>query len=248
VSVENITVPLALLAGFLSFISPCVLPLVPVYLGYLTGSTIVVGEGGEKAFAARFVTLAHAFSFVAGFTLVFVALGMLLGALGGVLSTVVGLAVKLCGLLLILFGLHTAGLLPIPFFFQQKRLEAGLGQSPGYLRSLFIGMAFAAGWMPCVGPLLGAVLTLAAQGQEPARAAFLLFVYSMGLGLPFLLMALLLAQSSGLLRRLNRHMRLVEIVSGVFLILVGLLLVTDTFALLNIYTSRITPAWLIELL
>jgi cytochrome c-type biogenesis protein len=247
-SAENVTIPLALLAGILSLFSPCVLPLLPVYLGYLTGSTIVVGEGGEKTFAARFVTFAHAFSFVAGFTLVFVALGTLWGALGGVLSSVIGLVVKLCGLLLILFGLHTAGLLRIPLLFQQKRLEVGLGQSPGYLRSLFVGMAFAAGWTPCVGPLLGAVLTLAAQGQEPVRAAFFLFVYSLGLGLPFLLVALLLTRSAGLLRRLNRHMRLVEVVSGGFLILVGLLLVTDTFALLNTYANRVTPGWLTELL
>jgi cytochrome c-type biogenesis protein len=248
VSAENVTIPLALLAGVLSFVSPCVLPLVPVYLGYLTGATIVAGEGGEKAFAGRFVTFAHAFSFVAGFTLVFVALGMLLGALGGVLDTIVGLLVRLGGLLLILFGLHTAGLLRIPLLFQQRRFEVGLEQSPGYLRSLFIGMAFAAGWTPCVGPLLGAVLTLAAQGQEPLRAAVFLLTYSMGLGLPFLIVALLLSQSSGLLRRLNRHMRLVEIVSGVFLILIGLLLVTDTFVLLNAYANRIAPGWLIELL
>jgi cytochrome c-type biogenesis protein len=247
-SADDVTVPLALLAGLLSFISPCVLPLVPVYLGYLTGSTIAVGRGGERAFAERFVTLAHALSFVAGFTLVFVVLGMLLGALGGALSFAIGFVVRLGGLLLILFGLHTVGLLPIPFLFQQKRLEVGLGQSPGYLRSLFVGMAFAAGWTPCIGPLLGAVLTMAAQGQEPLRAALFLFVYSMGLGLPFLLVALLLTRLSGLLRRLNRHMRLVEIVSGVFLILIGLLLVTDTFVVLNTYASRITPGWLVELL
>jgi cytochrome c-type biogenesis protein len=245
-SADNVTMPLALLAGILSFISPCVLPLVPVYLGYLTGSAIVVSAEGEKTFATRYVTFTHALSFVAGFTLVFVALGMVWGALGGALGSAIGLIVKVCGLLLIFFGLHTAGLLPIPFLFQQKRFEVRVGQSPGYLRSLFVGMAFAAGWTPCIGPLLGAVLTLAAQGQEPLRAALFLFIYSIGLGLPFLAFALLLTQASGLLRRLNRHMRLVEIVSGAFLVIIGLMLVTETFTLLNAYASRLTPAWLVE--
>lgn len=244
----EVTVPLALLAGVLSFVSPCVLPLIPVYLGYLTGSTIATDEKGQKAFAGRLVAFAHALSFVAGFTLVFVALGMLIGALGGLLDTLIGMFVRLGGMLLILFGLHTTGVLRFPFLFQQKRFEVGLEQSPGYLRSLLVGMAFAAGWTPCIGPLLGAVLTLAAQGQEPLRAAFLLLVYSVGMGVPFLLMALLLTQASGLLRRLSDNLRTVEIVSGVFLILVGLLLLTDAFSLLNVYANRITPGWLLDLL
>jgi cytochrome c-type biogenesis protein len=125
-------------------------------------------------------------------------------------------------------------------------MEYGYGQAPSYLRSLFIGMTFAAGWTPCIGPMLGAILTLAIQGQNVGQAMFYLFVYSMGLAVPFLAAAWMLSAATLHLKKLNRHMALIERISGVFLVIIGVLLVTNTFTILNSYVNRFAPTWLLE--
>ncbi|MFQ5436237.1 MAG: cytochrome c biogenesis CcdA family protein, partial [Anaerolineae bacterium] len=229
---ENITIPLAVLAGLLSFISPCVLPLVPVYLGYLTG----VAVSGQET-APRRDVMGHALMFIAGFTLIFVILGVAAGLAFGVFlrtSFADGL-IKVGGVLLIILGLHMSGVLkwvaaklddssaikkPIAWLdyrldmliLPERRMQTGQGKSPGMIRSGFVGMTFAAGWTPCIGPLLGAILTLAASASFQADTAtailqsvILLLAYSMGLAIPFLLTALLLTGATGFLRRLNRH-------------------------------------------
>jgi len=239
---QNVTVVLAFGAGVLSFLSPCVLPLLPVYLSYLTGSTI----GGEET-PKRSTVFVHALLFGLGFSLVFVLLfGLSVGYLGRFLAGFTPILVKIGGLLLIVFGLHTTGLIQIPFLLMERRMEVSLDGSPTYLRSVLVGMTFAAGWTPCVGPLLGAILTLSLEAATPWRAAFFLFVYSMGLGIPFLLVALLLTTATGWLRQLNRHLNIVSIVSGAFLIIIGLLLLTGTFQSLNSLFLRFTPSWLVE--
>lgn len=239
---SNVTVVLAFSAGVLSFLSPCVLPLVPVYLGYLTGSTI----GGEET-PERVTVFTHALLFVLGFSLVFVLLfGLPVGYLGRVLARFTPALVKIGGVLLIVFGLHTAGLIQVPFLLVERRLEVSLGSSPTYLRSVLVGMIFAAGWTPCVGPLLGAILTLALDAQSVWRAVFFLSIYSLGLSIPFLVVALLLTTAIGWLRRLNRHLNIVSVVSGILLVIIGLMLLTDTFQSLNSLFLRLTPSWLIE--
>ena len=239
---QNVTVVLAFGAGVLSFLSPCVLPLVPVYLGYLTGSTI-----GEEEAPKRSTVFLHALFFGLGFTLVFVLLfGLPVGYLGRFLAGFTDILVKLGGLLLIVFGLHTTGLIQIPFLLMERRMEVGVGSSPTYLRSVLVGMTFAAGWIPCVGPLLGAILTLALDARSVWQAVFFLFVYSMGLGIPFLLVALLLTTATGWLRQLNRRLNIVSIISGAFLIVIGLLLLTGTFQSLNSLFLSFTPSWLFE--
>jgi cytochrome c-type biogenesis protein len=239
---QHVTVVLAFSAGVLTFLSPCVLPLVPVYLSYLTGSTL----GGEET-PKRSTVFIHALFFGLGFSLVFVLLfGLSVGYLGRFLAGFRPILVKIGGLLLIVFGLHTAGLIQIPFLLMERRMEVGMGDSPTYLRSLLVGMTFAAGWTPCVGPLLGAILTLALDAQSVWQAVFFLSVYSMGLGIPFLVVALLLTMATGGLRQLNRHLHIVSVVSGAFLILVGLLLLTGTFQSLNSLFLRFTPSWLVE--
>jgi cytochrome c-type biogenesis protein len=239
---QNVTVVLAFSAGVLTFLSPCVLPLVPVYLSYLTGSTI----GGEEV-PKRITVFLHALAFGLGFSLVFVFLfGLSVGYLGRFLARFTPILVKVGGLLLIVFGLHTTGLIQIPFLMVERRMEVNLSSSPTYLRSVLIGMIFAAGWTPCVGPLLGAILTLALDTQSVWQAVFFLSVYSLGLGIPFLVVALLLTTATGWLRQLNRHLNIVSVVSGVFLIIVGLLLLTDTFQSLNTLFLRFTPSWLLE--
>jgi cytochrome c-type biogenesis protein len=239
---QHVTVVLAFSAGVLTFLSPCVLPLVPVYLSYLTGSAI----GGEET-PQRSTVFFHALFFGLGFSLVFVLLfGLPVGYLGRFLARFTPILVKIGGLLLIVFGLHTTGLIQIPFLLMERRMEVGMGRSPTYLRSLLVGMTFGAGWTPCVGPLLGAILTLALDAQSVWQAVFFLLVYSMGLGIPFLLVALLLTTATGWLRQLNRHLHIVSAISGAFLIIVGLLLLTGTFQNLNSLFLGFTPSWLFE--
>ncbi len=241
-SFENITLLAAFFAGLLSFISPCVLPLIPVYLGYLSGSTIV----GDVPPSRRLV-FSHALLFVGGFTFIFVVVfGVPAGFLGGVLGRFADYMVWVGGLLMVVFGLHTMGVITIPLFNMQKRLEYGQDQSPSYIRSFIIGMTFAAGWTPCIGPLLGAILTMAIRGQNIPLSMFYLFVYSMGLAIPFLVTAWLLTAATNRLRLLNRHMQLIERVSGAFLIIIGVLLLTGTMTILNTYANRLVPAWLLE--
>ena len=238
--VSPVSLPLAFLAGLLSFVSPCVLPLVPVYVSYLSGS----GLSGDVPPNRRRV-FSHALFFVGGFTMVFVVLfGLPLTLLGGVLQRYGEWLARAGGVVLILFGLHTLGILTIPLFNMTRRLEMGRGAEPGYVRSTLIGVSFAAGWTPCIGPLLGTVLTLALT--EPRRAIGLLFVYALGLAVPFLATAALLTQAFGWLSRLKRHMRAIQVASGLLMVVVGLLLVTGTFTILNSLLIRITPEWLLE--
>jgi cytochrome c-type biogenesis protein len=240
--IEKITLFAAFIAGLLSFISPCVLPLVPVYMGYLSGSTIT-GDAPPP----RQLVFTHALMFVSGFTFVFVVLfGVPAGFLSGLLGRFSEYLVWVGGLLLIVFGLHTMGIITIPVFNVQKRLEYGQGQTPSYARSAFIGMTFAAGWTPCIGPLLGAILTLAIQGQHIGLAMLYLFVYSMGLAVPFLLTAWLLMTATNRLKILNRHMMVIERVSGAFILIIGVMILTGTMTVLNAYANRIVPAWLLE--
>jgi cytochrome c-type biogenesis protein len=237
---NSITVPLAFLAGSLSFLSPCVLPLVPVYLGYLSGSTV---HGNDAAPRAQ--VFMHALLFVAGFTLVFIVLfGLPATLLGAALNQYSDFIAKIGGILVILFGLHTVGLLSIPHLNLTRHLEIKHSEAPGYMRSGLIGVAFAAGWSPCIGPLLGSVISLAFV--HPSTGVFFTFVYAMGLAVPFLITALLLTRATNFLRRLNRHAHIVQRVSGVFLIAVGLLLISGHFSSMNAFFIKITPSWLLD--
>jgi cytochrome c-type biogenesis protein len=236
----SVTIPLAFLAGTLSFLSPCVLPLVPVYLSYLSGSAI-----HDDRQIDRVQVFTHAALFVLGFTLVFIVVfGLPATLLGTALNQYSTTIAQVGGAILILFGLHTIGVFTIPFLNMTRQLHIDPGMTPGYLRSGMIGIAFAAGWTPCIGPLLGAVMTMAFT--EPRTGAFFTFVYAMGLALPFLLTALLLTRATDFLRRLNRHAHIVQRVSGLFLIAVGLLLVSGQLATMNTFFMSITPDWLVE--
>jgi cytochrome c-type biogenesis protein len=239
--IENLSIFAAFFAGLLSFISPCVLPLIPVYLGYLSGSTL---SGPEPP--PRKLVFTHALLFVGGFTLIFVIFGAFAGLLGSYLFVLGEYLVWIGGIILVIFGLHLLGIITIPIFNVQKRIEYGQGQAPSYIRSAIIGMTFAAGWTPCIGPILGVILTLGISSQNAGLATFYLFVYSMGLAIPFLVTAWMLTAATTHLKKLNRHMLLIERVSGVFIIVVGILLLTGTFTWLNGIFSQYTPEWLLE--
>jgi len=234
----SITMPLAFFV--LSFVSPCVLPLVPVYISYLSGSTVT-----DEQQANRWHIFSHALFFVGGFTLIFtLVFGLPTTMLGESLNQYSNVIATLGGVLVILFGLHTIGLLNIPFLNMTKQINIDHGSTPGYIRSSLIGMAFAAGWTPCIGPLLGAVMTMALS--NPAQGVYFTLTYALGLAVPFLIAAALLTQATDLLRRLNKHAHIVQWVSGLFLIAIGLLLITGKFTSLNAFFIQFTPDWLVE--
>jgi cytochrome c-type biogenesis protein len=238
----NVSFPLAFVAGLLSFISPCVLPLVPVYLGYLSGSSLAPDVPPK-----RWRVFSHALFFVLGFVLVFVLIfGLPTTMLGAVLQQYGDWIAKVGGAVLILFGLHTIGLVKIPFLDVERRWELGGKAEPGYARSLLVGVTFAAGWTPCIGPLLGTVITL--SFSQPSRAVGLLTTYALGLAVPFLLTAALLSQAVTWLKRLNRYMRAIQATSAVLMIGVGVLLISGASTLLNTLFLRFTPEWLLQYL
>jgi cytochrome c-type biogenesis protein len=229
----------AFVAGVLSFLSPCVLPLVPSYIGFLTGMTLPEIETRRRA------ALLHALLFVLGFSLVFILLGATATALGRALGYYQVWLQRAGGVLIILFGLLCLGVLSARPLLSEHRMQ--LEQKPlGYLGSAVVGMAFAAGWTPCIGPVLGGILGLAATSADVTRGMLLLAVYSAGLALPFLLAAIAVESFLGWFQRFRRFLPWVMRLSGLLLILVGGLLVTGQFTRLAGWLQGLTPEILRE--
>ncbi len=227
----------AFLAGLLSFLSPCVLPLVPSYIGFLTGMTLPEMTGRRR------IALLHAVLFVAGFSLIFILLGASATALGGALKYYQAWIARVGGVLVILFGLLCLGVVKAGFLEQERRLQ--LQHKPvGYLGSVLVGMAFGAGWTPCIGPVLGAILSLAATSDSVPRGMLLLGVYSAGLAVPFLLAAVAVESFLEWFQRFRRYLPWVMRVSGVLLIFVGILMATGQFTRLAGWLQGLTPAFL----
>jgi cytochrome c-type biogenesis protein len=229
----------AFAAGLLSFLSPCVLPLVPSYVGFLTGMTL------PEVTDRRRVALLHALLFVAGFSLVFIILGASATALGRALNQYQVWLQRIGGVLIIAFGLVCLGVFRADFLMRERRVR--LEEKPvGYLGSLLVGMAFAAGWTPCIGPVLGGILGLAATSSDLARGTLLLVAYSAGLAVPFLLAALALESFLGWFQRFRRFLPWVMRISGALLVFVGILMVTGEFTRLAGWLQQFTPAGLKE--
>ena len=227
----------AFAAGLLSFLSPCVLPLVPSYVGFLTGMTLPELTGRRR------VALAHALLFIAGFSLVFVLLGASATALGSALKYYQTWIARVGGVLVILFGLVCLGAVKLGLLEQERRMQ--LQHKPvGYLGSALVGVAFGAGWTPCIGPVLGAILSLAATTDSVARGMLLLGVYSAGLAVPFLLAAVAVDSFLDWFQQFRRFLPWVMRVSGVLLIFVGLLMATGQFTRLAGWLQGLTPAFI----
>jgi len=220
-------------AGVASFLAPCIIPLVPAYLG------IIVGEMGDAHDPARAVPAT--LIFIAGFTTVFAGLGAIAGALGSSLSAFQSGVRTVGGILIIVMGLALLGVARGPLS-RERRLIPTLPRVTGVARPYVVGVAFGAGWSPCVGPLLAAALTIAARSGEVGRGTILLCAYAMGIGVPFLVAALGLASSPRLADRLRRMGPGLERVSGVLLVALGVLLATDTYVHLTSYLARFVPA------
>jgi len=218
---ENISLVVAFSGGLLSFLSPCVLPMVPVYLASLYGPEIFDSRG------IRVPLFLHSLSFVIGFSGVFTALGAVVGLTGYAISPGYALLNKIAGSLLIAFGLFILVALKVPWLNYEKRFTLPLGSTTGYLRSLLIGAVFSLAWTACVGPILGGILAIATVRATAWQGAYLLAVYSLGLGLPFLIIGVAFDSVLPLLKRINRYSGLIHIISGLLLIIVGVLVLMN---------------------
>jgi len=222
----NVTIAAALAAGMLSFLSPCVLPLVPPYLVYLTGASLERFADAETKPRVGRATLAAALLFVLGFSTVFVLLGAGASAIGAVLRAYSGQLAIVAGIVIIIMGLHFLGLTPIAWLMREKRLQ--VAKPIGLWGAYLMGLAFALGWTPCIGPILAAILAVAASEATVAKGAGLLAVYSLGLGIPFIAAALAIEPFAAFLARFRAHLGLVEKAMGGLLVLTGIAFLTGT--------------------
>jgi cytochrome c-type biogenesis protein len=220
---ENISLLVAFSAGVLSFLSPCVLPLVPVYLASLYGPEIFE----PKAKKVRLPVFLHALSFVIGFSVVFTLFGAGAGLIGFAISAHLAVIRQIAGCLLIIFGVFLLASLKVPWLNFERRLAPSRGATVGYLRSFLTGGVFSLAWTPCIGPILGGILALAIGSETAGQGASLLAIYSLGLGLPFLVVGAAFDSITPLLRRVHRYSTVIYIISGVLLIVVGILVLTN---------------------
>jgi cytochrome c-type biogenesis protein len=241
---ESLGVVVAFSAGLFSFLSPCVLPLFPSYLSFLTGMS-VDRLSHEITGGARLRILLHSIAFIVGFSLVFVSLGASFSAAGQFFLDHRDLIRRVGGALIIGFGLYIAGLLKLGWLGRSQQLQ--LKQKPaGYLGSLVVGITFAIGWTPCVGPILGSILSLAGTADTVGRGVALLIAYSAGLGLPFLASSLALNAFLRAFKRYRPFIPTVERAAGVLLVIVGVLVFTNYYVVLNSWAIALTPEWLLK--
>ncbi len=238
-----LTIWMALGAGILSFLSPCVLPIFPSYLSFITGLSFSELSGSVNNIRTRRAIILNALCFIFGFSLVFMSLGASFSLLGQLLFDYQQILRKVGGVLVILFGLYIAGFLKFPFLTRTFQFE--LKDRPaGYLGAFIVGVTFAAGWTPCVGPILGSILLYASTAKTAYTGIMMLGAYSLGLAIPFFLSALALNRFLDYFDRYKRLIPVVSTVGGIFLVFVGGLLLTNYFTILSTYALRLTPQWL----
>ncbi|MCH2463714.1 MAG: cytochrome c biogenesis protein CcdA [Gemmatimonadetes bacterium] len=238
---ESVGLWVALTGGVVSFLSPCVLPLVPSYLSFVTGMSLEDLQGGVD----RRATFMHSLLFVLGFSIIFIALGASASFLGSFLYNYKVWIARVGGAVIIVLGLHLTGVFKIVPLLRERRVHVN-DKPAGYLGTIGVGAAFGAGWTPCIGPILGSILGLASTQDTVWAGVSLLSVYSLGLAIPFLISALALDLFLSAFSRFRRFLPAVEKGAGVMLIILGLLLVTGTFTLLNTYLLPLTPDWILE--
>ncbi|EGP06933.1 cytochrome c-type biogenesis protein CcdA [Bradyrhizobiaceae bacterium SG-6C] len=238
--IQDVSIPAALAAGIISFLSPCVLPLVPPYLIYLTGATIEHVANDEEPRSSKRAVMLSALVFVLGFSTVFVALGASASLIGGFIRAWSAQLSIIAGIAIILMGLHFLGLTRIGFLMREGRLP--IPKPVGLWGAYVMGLAFAFGWTPCIGPILAAILSVAASETTVAKGAGLLAVYSAGLGIPFLIAAFMVERFSAVLARMKKHLATVERVMGVLMVLVGIGFLTGAISDVSIWLLETFPA------
>ena len=246
----SVSLFIAVAAGFLSFISPCVLPLLPSYVSFLTGLSVeqLTDTQGDPVARARVrrIVLGNSLIFILGFSTIFVLLGASATLAGRFLLEYQGVLSKVAGVVIVLFGLYVMGVLNPRWLMRDRRVH--LDKKPrGRVGSFLVGMAFAAGWTPCVGPILGAILLMAGTSDSVAHGVLLLSAYSLGIGIPFFVTALALDTFMARYPAFSRHMRTISLVSGAFLIAVGVLIFMDAFTVFSAFLTRHGIGWTIEL-
>jgi cytochrome c-type biogenesis protein len=243
---ENVSLFAAFVAGLFSFISPCVLPLIPGYLSFISGVTLEEmrggGAAGTVAPGTRWRTFVSSLAFVFGFSLVFIALGASATAIGGFVFSRLSLLSKIAGVLIVLFGLHTMGLLKISWLYAEKRVQT-TRKPTSLVGAMLVGVAFAFGWTPCIGPILAAILTIAAGQDTVMKGIELLAVYSLGLGIPFMLTSLAINQFFAAFARIRRYYLAIEVASGALLVVIGVLIFTNRFTIIAQYLSPYLPTF-----
>jgi cytochrome c-type biogenesis protein len=238
---EQVTLLAAFVAGVLSFISPCVLPLIPGYLSFVSGVTLDemrgtgIPQGASPAVRRR--ALIMSLAFVLGFSMVFIGLGASATAIGALLMEHLSLLGKIAGVVIILFGLHMMGVLKIGLLYSEKRMQTS-AKPAGFFGAMLVGIAFAFGWTPCIGPILAAILAVAAAQESVVEGVQLLAVYSAGLGVPFIATSLAINKFFAASARIRKHYHTIEVVSGALLIVVGVLIFTNRF---TVIAQLLTP-------
>jgi cytochrome c-type biogenesis protein len=238
--IHDVSIPAALIAGLVSFLSPCVLPLVPPYLIYLTGATIEQVANDETNQASRRAVMSAAVMFVLGFSTVFVALGASASLIGGLIRAWSAELSVVAGIVIIVMGLHFLGLTRIGFMMREGRLP--IPKPVGLWGAYAMGLAFAFGWTPCIGPILAAILSVAAAEATVTKGAMLLAIYSAGLGIPFLIAAFMVEQFSSLFARMKRHLATVERAMGVLLVVTGIGFLTGSISTVSIWLLETFPS------
>jgi len=238
--IPDVSIPAALIAGLVSFLSPCVLPLVPPYLVYLTGATIEHVANDETESSSKRAVMSAAVAFVLGFSTVFVALGASASLIGGLIRAWSAELSIVAGVVIIVMGLHFLGLTRIGFLMREGRLP--IPKPVGLWGAYLMGLAFAFGWTPCIGPILAAILSVAAAEATVTKGAGLLAVYSAGLGIPFLIAAFMVEQFSSLFSRMKRHLTRVEHAMGVLLVITGIGFLTGAVSSVSVWLLETFPS------
>ncbi len=233
---QEVTYIGAFIAGLLSFLSPCVFPLIPSYIMYITGISYADLQAEHPTHIIRQKSILHSLCFICGFTVVFVLLGASATYIGSFLHENSTIIRKVGGILLVLLGVHVTGIVPLRFLLGEKRVS--IKHKPaGYAGSFLVGIAFAAGWTPCIGPILAAILAVAATEEHVSQGIILLLLYSLGLGVPFFLSALAMHRFLVLFNRFKRFIHMFEIITGILLIVVGVLIYTNWLSRLSSYVT-----------
>lgn len=233
---ENVSILVAFSAGLISFLSPCILPLIPSYMAFITGVSMEELSHEQNLKRIRKIVVVNSLLFILGFSIIFIALGASATFIGKFLAQHIRWFEIVGGVVVILLGLHFAGVFRLKFLERERKIQ--VQEKPiGLLGTIVVGMAFGAGWMPCVGPILGAILTMAATTQNVAKGILLLAVYSLGLGIPFFLSGVIIHKFFEYFKTLRKYFRVIAVAGGILLITVGVLLISGYFSRLSSYLS-----------
>ena len=241
---QSVSLLAAFAAGFLSFVSPCVLPLIPGYISFVSGASMdeMRGGGGGAAVTSRAQIFFTSLAFVIGFSIVFIALGASATAVGKFMFARLPLLSKIAGVILIIFGLHTMGVFRLAFLDAEKRVHTQR-KPAGPLGAMLVGVAFAFGWTPCIGPILGGILAIAGSKNSVSEGVTLLAVYSLGLGIPFLITSLAINQFFAATKRIRKYYHAIEVTSGALIVAIGVLILTGQLTIITRYLQPYLPTF-----